>query len=443
MTELPQNLAFKGTGTTLAHVADRLLNTPLLLAPAKAELILHVLQGRLSTDTIQVGPLSEEANAFRGRPTREGDHMYAVENGTAIIPIIGSLVNRGSWIGANSGMVSYEGLSAQLERAASDPDVKRVFLDIDSGGGEAGGMLSLSKQIRALNAVKPVTAFVNDVAASAAYGIAAAAGEIVVSETSIVGSIGVVFLHLDRSGEIEQAGIKPTFIHAGAHKVDGHPFGALEESVRADIQARVDTTYGKFVADVAMGRKNLTEQEIRATEAKIYSGQEAITVGLADRIGTLKQSLDRNQQQARGAKKRGVLPMAKTTSSAPEGNTAELAEFSAADIAQIKQEARAEGATRALSRVKAILTCEEAKGRQALAMTLAFDQAEISPESAKAILGAAASEQANIPHRGTIAERAAQNADAGHQLEQTTNAAEATAALWGKAVKSANASLGK
>ncbi len=60
---------------------------------------------------------------------------------------------------------------------------------------------------------------------------------------SMVGSIGVVLTHIDRSGEMANKGLKTTFIYAGAHKVDGHPFGPLSEAVRADLQTEVAKFY--------------------------------------------------------------------------------------------------------------------------------------------------------------------------------------------------------
>ena len=227
MTEPPKikQTAIAEAGPSLAQIAGRVLNRPLLLHPDKADLILHVLQGRIGIEPLQT--VTPETNRFVGTYRRDngGVGSMRVENGVAILPIVGSLVNRGAWIGASSGLVSYEGIAAQLREAEVDQDVRAILLDIDSPGGEATGMFAAAKLVSAVNKSKPVVAFVNDVAASAAYGIASAASEIIVSPTSMVGSIGVVLTHLDRSGELEDRGVKPTLIHAGAHKVDGHPFG--------------------------------------------------------------------------------------------------------------------------------------------------------------------------------------------------------------------------
>lgn len=209
MTEPPdiKQTAVAEAGPSLAQIAGRVLNRPLLLHPDKADLILHVLQGRIGIEPLQT--VTPETNRFVGTYRRDngGVGSMRVENGVAILPIVGSLVNRGAWIGASSGLVSYEGIAAQLREAEADPDVRAVLLDIDSPGGEATGMFAAAKLVSAVNKTKPVVAFVNDVAASAAYGIASAASEIIVSPTSMVGSIGVVLTHLDRSGELEDRGV--------------------------------------------------------------------------------------------------------------------------------------------------------------------------------------------------------------------------------------------
>ncbi|OYX97070.1 MAG: hypothetical protein B7Y80_21130, partial [Hyphomicrobium sp. 32-62-53] len=226
---------------------------------------------------------------------------------------------------SQSGLVSYEGLDALLREAEADPEIRAVVLDIDSPGGEATGMFTVAEQVRRLGAQKPVTAFVNDMAASAAYGIASAAHEIVVSPTSIVGSIGVVLTHMDRSAEMAKKGVKATLIYAGAHKVDGHPFGPLSESVQADLQAEVMAFYDQFVGLVARGRTGLTEAAIRGTEARTFIGQDAIARGLADRIASLDDVLISlsNQAQAAATQRTGFA-MSKTTEAGPQAENAEI-----------------------------------------------------------------------------------------------------------------------
>lgn len=412
MTDIPQ-IVGAGPGSALLHIADRVIGCPLLIHPTKAEVILHVLDGRIPISGA-LAPLGPEANRFMGSRTKTSG-TATVADGVAIIPVIGSLVNRGAWIGTNSGTTSYEGIAAQVRDARSDPNVRAIVLDLDSPGGEATGMFGLAAAIRETAKEKPVVALVNDMAASAAYGIASQATEIVVSPTSVVGSIGVVLTHFDRSGEMAAKGIKPTLIYAGANKVDGNPFGPLSDAVRADLQSQVAKFYDQFVSLVAVGRGDrLTEQDARATEARTFLGQEAVDRGLADRVASFDAVLASLQSEAkapaRGASK-GVRRMAaETEPMTTEAHAAAVASARAEGHAAGLAEGKAVGAKEATDRIGAILNCEEAKGREALAAHIAFKTA-MSADDAKGMLAAS-------PLGGPAA-----GAGAGQSMQQRQNAA--------------------
>ncbi|AZG78530.1 S49 family peptidase [Methylocystis rosea] len=227
---------------------------------------------------------------------------YRFRKGVALITVEGSLVNRGAYIGAASGLTSYEGVTAQFAAAAADPDVKTIMLDLDSPGGEAGGAFELADFVHAVAQEKPVVAIVNALAASAAYAMASGASRIITTPSGVSGSIGVVVLHLDQSKRLEKMGVVPTLIYAGGHKVDGNPFEPLPEDTRADLQAEVDQLYAMFVATVARGRSNLTEDAIRATEARTCLGAEAVEIGLADDVGTFVDIAEELQSSGMGRK---------------------------------------------------------------------------------------------------------------------------------------------
>ncbi|MGA0615940.1 S49 family peptidase [Paracoccus sp. KR1-242] len=378
----------------LLHLAERALNRPLIIHPDKAAIIMDVLSGRLGIQGPELGALSPEANRFMGSSRRD-DGSYSVNRiagGVAIVSIVGTLVNRGGWIGASSGLVSYEGILTQLREAAIDASVHSVILDIDTGGGEAGGITAVAAAIHDLKRSKRVVAVVNDTAASGGYWIASAADEIVVSETSMVGSIGVVVLHVNRAGELQQKGWDATFIHAGAHKVDGHSLGPLPASVRADVQAAIDTLYDGFVKGVAAGRgARLSEEAARATEARVFHGQAAIAAGLADRLGTFEGVLAELQSRRTGPA--GRQPPKGTRMSA-DNNTqpgVDTGITQAAHDAAVTT-ARAEGATAERARIKAIMTSEAAAERPNLAQTIAFES-DMSAEAAASIIAAGAVEK--------------------------------------------------
>lgn len=408
-----------GRSAPLLHLADRVLNRPLLLHPEKALVIADVLAGRIG---IEAPALTPEASRFYGtreKPDGRGGFLR-VDGGVAMITIEGSLVNRGAWIGASSGLTSYEGISAQLTEATEREDVTSVILDLDSPGGEAGGTPNLGAQVRALRDKKPVMAVVNDMACSAAYWIASQASEIVVSETSAVGSIGVISLHVNRAGELAQKGLAPTLIMAGAHKADGHPFGPLPEDVKADWQATIDALYGLFCNAVAGGRgEKLTAAAARETEARVFYGRAAIKAGLADRVGSFEATLAALKRR-RPARAATTSPTGKGTRMSAENETTTItAEAHAAAVT----EATKAGATAERARIKSILTCDAAADRPKLASQVALES-DLSPDAAAAIIGAAA------PENGTgiksLAERSKESPEPGADLG--TSGAGASAA---------------
>jgi ClpP class serine protease len=158
-------------------------------------------------------------------------------------------------------------------------------LEIDSFGGEVAGVFDLADRIRAIRATKPVWAFVAEHAFSAGYALASQATRILLPRTGAVGSIGVVVMHADLSGQLGQDGMQVTLIHAGSHKVDGNPYEPLPADVRNDIQREIDVLRFLFAETVAAGRSGRLSQEAAlATEAATYRGADAVASGLADEV---------------------------------------------------------------------------------------------------------------------------------------------------------------
>ncbi|WP_420023840.1 S49 family peptidase [Cereibacter azotoformans] len=290
-------------------IAGRVFGTPLLVDPVKGAAFLAGLGPRLVNGALELRGLEElapdrvaEAGRIAPRASvlfddagdarREaGRPLYRMEGGVAVIEVTGTLVHRGGWIGQSSGTTSYEGLMAQITAAVADPSVRGIALEIDSYGGEVAGLFDLADAIRAARAVKPVRAFVAEAALSAAYAIASQAERIVLPRTGAVGSIGVLLVHADFSQAMADRGVAVTLIHAGRHKVDGNPYEALPEGVRADLQARVEASRALFAETVAAGRgARLTRQQALATEAQVLDGAAAVAAGLADEVSDLRSA---------------------------------------------------------------------------------------------------------------------------------------------------------
>ncbi len=282
-----------------AQIAQRAFNTPLMVDPAKALAFLSGLGPRITGQEITFRGLEGEAadhtaaslpvraslfgNDLVQRHQRNGTQPFAVLDGIAVIEIAGTLVHRGAWIGQSSGLTSYEGIAAQLQAALTDPVVRGIALDIDSFGGEVAGAFNLADRIRAARAQKPVHAFVAEHALSAGYVLASQADRIVLPRTGAVGSIGVVALHTDMSGALDQKGLAVTLIHAGAHKVDANPYQPLPAAVHDQMQRELEVVRFLFAETVSAGRGDrLACAAALATEAAVFRGADAIASGLAD-----------------------------------------------------------------------------------------------------------------------------------------------------------------
>ena len=263
----------------LPHLASRLFGTPLLVHRAKLDVILAVMGERLGLAAPVVDlalPIPKPATAS---PT-----------GIAVIPVYGTLVKRSLGMEAASGLTSYSEIAAMLDVALADPMVSGILLDIDSPGGEASGSFELARRVREVAAVKPVWAVANDAAYSAAYAIAASAQRLYVTETGGVGSIGVIALHVDQSIKDATDGYRYTAITAGAHKNDYSPHEPLSDAAKSELQGEVDRLYAIFTEHVAAMR-GLDLDAVRATEAGLYFGGNAVRQGLADGVQTLDATL--------------------------------------------------------------------------------------------------------------------------------------------------------
>ena len=258
----------------LPHLASRLYGTPLLVARSKLDIILAVLGDRIGWPEPKAALPIPSPRAMPDAPA-----------GIAVIPVYGTLVRRSLGLEAASGLTSYGELSAMLDAALSDPSVSGILLDVDSPGGEAGGVFELAQRIRAADAVKPVWAIASDSAFSAAYAIACAASRVYVTQTAGVGSIGVIAMHVDQTARDAQEGYRYTAITAGDQKNDFSPHEKLSSEAQSRLQAEVDRLYGIFVETVATMR-HLDARFVRSTQAGLYFGPEAVTAGLADAQGS-------------------------------------------------------------------------------------------------------------------------------------------------------------
>lgn len=316
--------------TLLPHMAARLFGVPLAIHRPKLDIILSVLGTRVGLADLAAPTGYTPAPRA---PTLAHDKI-------AVIPIHGTLLRRTSGLDAESGLASYAAVAAQLDAALAKPEVAAILLDIDSPGGESSGVFDLAERIRAACAIKPVWAVANEMAFSAAYALASASSRVFVSRTGGVGSIGVIAMHIDQSLKDAKDGVRYTAVYAGARKNDLNPHEPISDQAHAVLQSEVQRIYEVFVDTVARHR-GLDAEAVRATEAGLFFGADAVAAGLADSVGSfdeafaqLRHSLSPRPTALAAAKRTGLLhpqPMepsmnAPTDSTEPAATEAPLAD---------------------------------------------------------------------------------------------------------------------
>ncbi len=267
-----------------------------MIDPQKLDIILAVLGDHMGVTLQGLGAVPIGAWDDRGQPAgtpveaARGKAWGDAGRGVGVLDVSGTLVHRASGLDAMSGLTSYAQLSANFGAMLADPDVRHIVLSVNSPGGSVNGAFDLADEIFQARGIKPVTAIVDDRAYSASYAIVSAADEVIVSRTGGVGSIGVVAAHMDKSAMNERAGVKVTYVHAGARKIDGNPDAPLSDEAHAQLQGEVDRIYGLFVETVARNR-GLQPQAVRATEAGTFMAGAGVEAGLADKMMAPRDAL--------------------------------------------------------------------------------------------------------------------------------------------------------
>jgi signal peptide peptidase SppA len=225
----------------------------------------------------------------------------------AVLPLQGTLVPRADIMTEYSGGTSLEKFKNFLRAALEDPNVAGIVLDIDSPGGSVYGTEEAAEEVYEARGQKPIVAFANPMAASAAYWIGSQADEIVVTPSGEVGSIGVLALHEDWSRAYDASGVTPTFISAGKFKTEGNELEPLGEEAKAALQSRVDDYYEAFVRAVARGR-GMRASDVRSGfgEGRLVGAEEAVKLGMADREGTIDDAIARASRPAASKRAEGA-----------------------------------------------------------------------------------------------------------------------------------------
>lgn len=263
---------------------------PLAILPAKLEEVRALLRRR------DRGEPTPEARVSEVLASRRTDSGVQMAGRVAVVPVLGALAQRVGGMDRASGGVSCEELGATLESLVGDKGVRSICMVFDSPGGAVAGTPELADRMRSLGGRKKIVGIADSTAASAAYWLLSQCAEVNVTTAGMVGSIGVVCAHEDRSAAMDAEGVKTTYVHSGGapYKVEGAPEYPLSEEARADMQSKVDHFHAMFVRAVARGR-NTTEARVAADfgGGRMLTAKDAVARGMADRVATLEQVLSR------------------------------------------------------------------------------------------------------------------------------------------------------
>ncbi len=204
----------------------------------------------------------------------------------AIVDVRGPLEHHAGWC-----FDSYDAIKSRVA-SAIEQRPRAIVLSIDSPGGVVSGCFDTAREIRAMaeEAGVPLYAYVDGQATSAAYALACAAERIYVPETGFVGSIGVIDALVDATAQDAMFGVRFSLVASGARKTDGNPHTVTSEDALSAAQKRVNGLAEVFFAHVSESRK-LDVDDIRAMQAGVFHGAEAVARGLADEIATFDEVL--------------------------------------------------------------------------------------------------------------------------------------------------------
>lgn len=316
----------------------------------------------------------ETLEARLGRRLQNTDSV-TVRDGVAVIPVTGPVFRYANLFTQISGATSLDVLATDFTRALDDPAVKAIVLNLNTPGGQASGISEFAAMVR--SAGKPVVAYA-ELAASAGYWIASAAGEVVVGSTGEVGSVGAV-VTLDtrkRDGAYEIV---------SSQSPRKRPDVSTDEG-RAQIQAYVDRWAQAFIEDVANGRGVDTDTVLSGFgQGGMLMGRDAVAAGMADRVATLEEVI---AGLAGKSPSKGSV-MVNANASPEAQNPAIDREFLAANHPGLVAALRAEGAEAERERILGV-QAQGAKlpGHEALIARLVADGKSTAAEAALALVDA-------------------------------------------------------
>ncbi|MFH0887655.1 MAG: signal peptide peptidase SppA [Planctomycetota bacterium] len=213
--------------------------------------------------------------------------------------IIMSVIDGGMW---GSRIDPVQMVVDSLEKAETDNNVKAIILEINSPGGSVTASDNIHTALKRFKNKRPnipIVAYLGEVAASGGYYIAMPSNRIVVHPTSVTGSIGVIAKITNIEGLFQKIGLKEEAIKSADKKDMLSSTRTMTKEERAIIQGIIDELYQRFVDIVVAGRPNLTKEKVlELADGRIYTGEQAVKNGLADKTGDREDAFESAKQLA-------------------------------------------------------------------------------------------------------------------------------------------------
>lgn len=188
--------------------------------------------------------------------------------------------------GAVSGVIM-----SDLREADDDPSVKAIVLRVDSPGGTVTGSAQIYEVVKEVE--KPIVVSMVSVAASGGYYVSAPADYIMARPDTVTGSIGVILTLYNAEALLDEIGVEVTTITSGPNKALGTPWEEITPEQRQILEEFVDESYEDFIRVVADGRGMSVEVVRELADGRIYTGRQALDVGLVDELGNLQDAIDK------------------------------------------------------------------------------------------------------------------------------------------------------
>jgi signal peptide peptidase SppA len=222
----------------------------------------------------------------------DGPLLLDVQQGVGVVSIRGPLIQGSAGMMAYFGVTGYDDVREAVAQAVMSPEVKTIMLHVASGGGQVAGVEDLGTFLKMAAKIKPMTTYADGVMTSAAYWLGSYGQHISTNRTTILGSLGVLMLHTDRSAQDANDGKVVTVIRSGKYKALANSSEPLSDVAKAELQGQADGIYSVFmdVIGANLGMSAL-DADTKIGQGREFLGKDAVKSGLADALMTYEQAL--------------------------------------------------------------------------------------------------------------------------------------------------------